>query len=175
MAATLVGRRASSPVSPGPMPGAMDLGIADHGERACREQPAQIAIALLADTAKPVLAPLEFCLGTSPTQAEKSRADRKALGSARLATSAVASAGPTPGIASSRLLVAFDRCQAMMRRSNSRIWVFSTDCPEQQDTRVPFPGAGGRLYRQRYPTAARRPGVRRERRSRTRQGRRGSS
>jgi hypothetical protein len=52
---------------------------------------------------------------------EKSRPDRKALGSAMLATSAVASAGPTPGIASSRLLVAFDRCQAMMRLSNSRI------------------------------------------------------
>jgi hypothetical protein len=38
-----------------------------------------------------------------------------------LATSAVASAGPTPGIASSRLLVALDRCQAMMRLSNYRI------------------------------------------------------
>ena len=49
------------------------------------------------------------------------RPDRKALGSAILATRAVASAGPTPGIASSRLLVALDRCQAMMRRSNSRI------------------------------------------------------
>src|ERR1700757_2555239 len=35
---------------------------------------------------------LEFCFGTSPTQAEKSRPDRKALGSAMLATRAVASA-----------------------------------------------------------------------------------
>ena len=59
--------------------------------------------------------------GTSPTQAEKSRPDRKVLASATLATSAVASAGPTPGIASSRLLVAFDRCQAIMPLSNSRI------------------------------------------------------
>jgi hypothetical protein len=67
------------------------------------------------------LPPLEFCFGTSPTQAEKSRPDRKALASATLATNAVASAGPTPGIASSRLLVAFDQCQAMMRRSNSSI------------------------------------------------------
>ena len=99
------------------MAGAMDLGIADHGERASREQAAQIAIALFAEP------PLEFC--TSPTQAEKSRPDRKAPGSAILATSAVASAGPRPGIASSRLLVALDRCQAMMRRSNSRIWAFS--------------------------------------------------
>jgi hypothetical protein len=37
-----------------------------------------------------------------------------------LATNAVANAGPTPGIASSRLLVAFDRCQAMMRRSRAQ-------------------------------------------------------
>ena len=93
------------------MPRAMDLGIADHGECACREQAAQIAIALFADTAKLVLTPLEFCFGTSPTQAEKSRPDRKAPGSTILATSAVASAGPTPGIASSCLLVAFDRCR----------------------------------------------------------------
>ena len=42
-----------------------------------------------------------------------------------LATSAVANAGPMPGIASSRLLVSFDRCQAMMRRSNANIWDFN--------------------------------------------------
>jgi hypothetical protein len=36
----------------------MDLGIADHGERAGCEQAAQIAIALFADTAKLVLAPV---------------------------------------------------------------------------------------------------------------------
>ena len=41
---------------PGPMLGAMDLGIADDGERAGREQAAQIAIASFADTAEPVLA-----------------------------------------------------------------------------------------------------------------------
>ena len=34
------------------MPGAMDLGIADHGERASCEEAAQIAIALFADTAE---------------------------------------------------------------------------------------------------------------------------
>jgi hypothetical protein len=37
--------------------GAMDLGIADDGQRARREQAAQIAIALFADTAELVLAP----------------------------------------------------------------------------------------------------------------------
>src|SRR5262245_40891938 len=66
MAATLAGRRASSPVSPGPMPGAMDPGIADHGERASREQAAQIAIALLADAAKPVLAAARVLLRHEP-------------------------------------------------------------------------------------------------------------
>ena len=38
------------------MPGAVDFGIADHGERASHEQAAQIAVTLLADTAEPVLA-----------------------------------------------------------------------------------------------------------------------
>src|SRR6187431_3690129 len=36
------------------------------------------------------LPPLEFCFGTSPIQAEKSRPDRNTLGSGILATSAVA-------------------------------------------------------------------------------------
>src|SRR5712671_1920128 len=66
------------------------------------------------------LPPLECCLGTSPIQAEKFRPDWKAFGSATLATRAVASAGPTPGISSSRLLVSLDRCQALIIRSNSR-------------------------------------------------------
>src|SRR5258706_10564039 len=43
------------------------------------------------------LPPLECCFGTSPTQAEKLRPDRKVVGSATLATRAVASIGPTPG------------------------------------------------------------------------------
>ena len=100
---------------------AVELGIADHGERASREQTAEIPIALFGDAAKLVFTPLEFCFGTSPTQAEKSRPDRKALGSAMLATRAVASVGQTPGIASSPLLVALDRCQAVIRLSNSSI------------------------------------------------------
>src|SRR5215470_9833567 len=51
---------------PGPMPGAMDHGIADHGERASREQAAQIAITLLADAAKPVLAAAGVLLRHEP-------------------------------------------------------------------------------------------------------------
>src|ERR1039458_8482343 len=57
------------------------------------------------------LPPLECCLGTSPTQAEKLRPDRKAFGSAMLATRAVPNIGPTPGIASSRLLASSPRQQ----------------------------------------------------------------
>ena len=103
------------------MRGVVDLRIANDGERDSHEQAAQIAIALFADIAEPVLAPLECCFGTSPIQAEKLRPERKAFGSAMLATRAVASTGPTPGIASSRLLASLDRCQAMIIRSNSRI------------------------------------------------------
>src|SRR5437016_1947145 len=51
---------------PGPMFGAMDLGIADDGQRACREQAAQIAIALFADTAELVLAPTRVLLRHEP-------------------------------------------------------------------------------------------------------------
>ena len=39
---------------PRPMPGAVDPGIANDGERAGHEQAAQIAVALFADTAEPV-------------------------------------------------------------------------------------------------------------------------
>ena len=52
----LVGRRASNAVSPGAVLCAMDLGIAGHGENPGGEQAAQMAIALLPDAAKPVLA-----------------------------------------------------------------------------------------------------------------------
>ena len=138
MAATFVGRLAKQRCEPRPVLGAMDLGIADDRQCAGREQAAQIAIALFADTAEPVLAPLECCFGTSPIQAEKSRPDRKAFGSATLATRAVASAGPTPGISSSRLLVSLDRCQALIIRSNSRICALSTRswCAERGETRA---------------------------------------
>ena len=48
------------------MLGAMDFGIADDGERAGREQAAQIAIASFADIAEPVLAPARVLLGDEP-------------------------------------------------------------------------------------------------------------
>src|SRR6516162_5474111 len=46
--------------------GAMDFGIADHGQRASREQAAQIAIALFADTAKLLPAPARALLRHEP-------------------------------------------------------------------------------------------------------------
>src|ERR1039457_3110398 len=51
---------------PGPMFGAMDLGIADDGERTGDEQAAQIAVTLLADTAESVLAPARMLLRHQP-------------------------------------------------------------------------------------------------------------
>src|SRR5258705_2144408 len=61
----LVGERDSSNLGrwplqqcrePGPMFGAMDLGVTDDRERASHEQAAQIAVTLFADIAEPVLA-----------------------------------------------------------------------------------------------------------------------
>lgn len=48
------------------MSGAMNLGIADHGEWACHEQAAQIGVALLADTAKLGFAPARVLLWHEP-------------------------------------------------------------------------------------------------------------
>src|SRR5262245_18936785 len=56
---------------PGPMFGAMDLGIADDGQRARREQAAQIAISLFADTAELVLAPARALLWHEPNPGRK--------------------------------------------------------------------------------------------------------
>ena len=51
---------------PRPMPGAMDFGIADHRQGACREQTAQITIASFADIAEPVLASTRVLLRHEP-------------------------------------------------------------------------------------------------------------
>src|SRR5204863_6293877 len=74
------------------------------------------------------LPPLECCFGTSPIQAEKFRPDRKAFGSGTLATRAVASAGPTPGISSSRLLGSLDRCQILLVAQNDSIRLSFASC-----------------------------------------------
>src|SRR6516162_5731865 len=80
MAATLVGRRANNAVSQGRCPGAMDLGIADHGERASREQAAQIAIALLADAAKLVFTPARVLLRHKPNPGREVPSRSEGLG-----------------------------------------------------------------------------------------------
>src|SRR6516225_1360307 len=51
---------------PGPMFGAVDLGIANDGERTSGEQAAQIAVALFADTAELVLAAARVLLRHKP-------------------------------------------------------------------------------------------------------------
>ena len=51
---------------PGPMLGAMDFGVADHRQRAGREQAAQIAIASFADIAELVLATARVLLWDQP-------------------------------------------------------------------------------------------------------------
>ena len=51
---------------PRPMPGAMDFGIADHSQGACRKQTAQITIASFADIAEPVLAATRVLLRDEP-------------------------------------------------------------------------------------------------------------
>src|ERR1019366_6309383 len=51
---------------PGPLFGAMDLGIANDSERAGHEQAAQIAVTLFADTAEPFLTPARVLLRHEP-------------------------------------------------------------------------------------------------------------
>ena len=58
--------------------GAVDLGVANDRQRARCEQAAQIAITALGDATELFLPPLEFCFGTNPIQAEKSRPDSTA-------------------------------------------------------------------------------------------------
>src|ERR1019366_7139689 len=71
----LVGERDSSNLGwpprqqgrkPGPVFGAMDLGVTDDGERAGHEQAAQIAVTLLAYIAEPVLASTRVLLRHEP-------------------------------------------------------------------------------------------------------------
>jgi hypothetical protein len=80
------------------MPGAMDLGIADDSECSGHEQATQIAVTLFTDAAEPLLAPTGVLFGNEPNPGRKVRPDRKVLGSATLATRAVASIGPIPGM-----------------------------------------------------------------------------
>ena len=86
------------------------LGAPQDGMRADDKNAPQVAVALLGDRPKLLLAPVKSCRGTSPIQAAKSRPDRKTVGSATVAAIALAPMTPMPGIVSSRLLASFERC-----------------------------------------------------------------
>ena len=62
------------------MIGAMDLGIADHGERAGREQATQIAIASFADTTKLVFASARVLLRHEPDPGREVSSRSEGLG-----------------------------------------------------------------------------------------------
>ena len=61
-----------------------DLGITNDREGAGDEQAAQIAVPCLLILPSLSLPPLECCFGTNPSQTEKLRPDRNALGSGTL-------------------------------------------------------------------------------------------
>ena len=88
---------------PGPVPGAVLQRIFDDGQDTGTEKYRRYRSPALVILPSLSRSPLEFCFGTKPIHAEKSRPERMAFGSATLATNAVASAGPTPGMASRRL------------------------------------------------------------------------
>src|SRR4029078_13448285 len=76
----LSGSAGQNSSEPGPMTGAMDLGVADHGERASRKQATQIAIALFADTTKLVLAPTRVLLRHKPDPGREVSSRSESLG-----------------------------------------------------------------------------------------------
>ena len=76
------------------------LGAPDHRERSDDENWRRYRFPALLMLPSFSLPPVEFCLGTSPIQALRSRPERKTFGSGMLATRAVEMSGPTPGIAS---------------------------------------------------------------------------
>lgn len=110
------------PWPPGPVP----FGMADDRHGADHEQLSQVAIAGLGDAAELLLAPLEFCFGTSPIQAERQRPDLNACASATVATNALVSSGPTPGISISLRPSSVSRALARTLRSFSSICAFTT-------------------------------------------------
>ena len=82
MAATLVGLRANNAVSQGRCLAPLILGEHRMTASPSHKQAAQIAIALLADTAEPVLALLERA-GHEPDPGREIAPDRKDLGQQR--------------------------------------------------------------------------------------------
>src|SRR5947207_12766980 len=96
----------------------MDLRIADHGKRAGREPAAQIASALFADAAELFFTPARVLLRYQPNPGREATPRAECLWISNARDQSGGQRRTTPGISSSRLLVSFDRCQAMIRRSN---------------------------------------------------------
>ena len=65
--------------------------------------------------------PVEFCLGTSPSQAANSLPLRNVFGSATVAAIAVAMIGPIPGMVARRWLTGLFLCHARTCVSSSAI------------------------------------------------------
>src|SRR5262245_51010343 len=95
--------------------------IANDRHRTGDQQPSQVAIALLGDAAKPLLAAGRMLLGHQSDPGGKVAPERNCGQSPISATSAVATIGPMPGISSSRRLSSHERCQAWMRLSMAPI------------------------------------------------------
>ena len=108
---------------PRPTLGAVDPGIANDGERAGHEQAAQIAVALFADAAEPVLAPARVLLRVPARSRPRSCGlSERPWGQRHWRQERWPVSGQRRGIAASRLLVSCDRCQAMIHTvENSRI------------------------------------------------------
>ena len=85
-------------------------GVSNNGCCTDDEQPSEIAISLLGDTAEAApCPPVECCRGTSPIHAAKSRPDLKSLGSVTVEAMAVAPMTPIPGTVSRRQLISLAR------------------------------------------------------------------
>jgi hypothetical protein len=95
--------------------------VADDGAGADHQQAPEVSVALFGMPARRCLPPLEFCRGTSPSQAASWRPELKHDGSVTVAAIAVAVIGPTPGIVASLRLASSRRPQATSSASSVAI------------------------------------------------------
>ena len=103
------------------MLGAMDFGIADDSEGAGHQQAAQVAVALLADTAEPLLASARVLLGDEPDPGRESGLTGKPSDRRRWRPERWPATDRHQESHFRRRLVSLDRCHALIIRSNSRI------------------------------------------------------
>ena len=101
---------------PRPMPDAVFFHEPYDGERAGAEQGSDIPVASLGDIAEPLPAGARILLGHEPDPGCEIPPAAEGFRIGDEATSVVARAGPTPGMASGRLLSSLDRCHSIRRR-----------------------------------------------------------